>query len=116
MQFNSMQEASENIPTFPYCSLTYGSHFPDLGTDKFCPSTTVILSFFPVLGSKFVLSSIDCWGLTAWALLQLARPSEYSHSLIKSRTVNCTRKKEKDEIKENQAIEVKKVTTFQDFS
>lgn len=73
--------------TFPYCNLTYGSHFPDLSFEtRSFPSKTVMFTFLPVLGRKFDDPKSDLRELTRE--LSTCEPSENCHSFRTSFTVN----------------------------
>lgn len=74
--------------TFPYCNFTYGSNFPNLSfAAKSFPSTTVMLSFLPVLVWRFDEPLSDCWEATR-TLFMLCEPSEYCHSFTIILTFN----------------------------
>lgn len=75
--------------TFPYCSFTYGSDFPNLSfTTRSFPSTTVIQILLPVLVRRFDDPKSDGRELR-WKLFELCEPSESCHSFKTSFTVNC---------------------------
>lgn len=76
-------------PTFPYCNLKYGSHFPDLSFEvRSFPSTATTLIFLPVLEREFDDPYIDFRELTL-NLFKRCEPSENCHSFNTSLTVNC---------------------------